>query len=137
MPVTLTSFRDPIFLSSFWKELFTLQGVQLQQYTAYHPQINEKTEVINNTLETYLRCFFSDKPLLRPSYLCLADWWYNTTFHTAIRCTPFQVIYCQKSPIHLPYLFREASNEIVDRSLEAIDAIIELLMFHICQAQKG
>ena len=33
MPVTLTSDRDPVFLSSFWKDLFTLQGVQLQRFS--------------------------------------------------------------------------------------------------------
>lgn len=37
MPVTMTSDRDPVFLSSFWQELFTFQGVQLQRSTAYHP----------------------------------------------------------------------------------------------------
>lgn len=37
MPVTLTNDRDHVFLSGFWQELFTLQGVQLQMSTAYHP----------------------------------------------------------------------------------------------------
>lgn len=31
MPVTMTSDRDPVFLSSSWQELFTLQGVHLQR----------------------------------------------------------------------------------------------------------
>lgn len=83
-----------------------------------------------------MRCFCSDKPLLWPSYLPLAEWWYNTTYHTGIRCTPFEVLYGQKPPIHLPYLVGEAANEMVDRSLEAREAIIELLKFHISRAQQ-
>lgn len=37
-PATITSDRDPIFISSFWKEFLTAQGVTLQTSTAYHPQ---------------------------------------------------------------------------------------------------
>ncbi|KAH0698723.1 hypothetical protein KY284_012938 [Solanum tuberosum] len=98
------------------------------------PQTDGQTKVLNRTLETYLRCFYSDKPLLWPSYLPLAEWWYNTTYHIAIKFTPFEVLYCQNSPIH-PYLVGEAANEMVDRSLKAREAIIELLKFHISWAQ--
>ena len=38
LPNTIVSDRDSIFLSSFWQELFSLQGVQLLKSTACHPQ---------------------------------------------------------------------------------------------------
>ncbi|KAF2314533.1 hypothetical protein GH714_027391 [Hevea brasiliensis] len=47
MPLIITSDRDPIFLGSFWKELFAFQGVGLQYSTAYHPQTDGLSEVIN------------------------------------------------------------------------------------------
>ncbi|XP_059295620.1 uncharacterized protein LOC132048955 [Lycium ferocissimum] len=136
LPATITSDRDPIFLSTFWQELFTLQGVQLHRSTAYHPQTDGQTEVLNRTLETYLRCFCSDCPTDWSNYLPLAEWWYNTTYHTAIRCTPYEVLYGQKPHIHLPYLAGESSCEMVDRSLTAREAIILLLKFHILRAQQ-
>lgn len=38
MPTTIVSDRDPVFTSSFWKELFHLQGISLAFSSAYHPQ---------------------------------------------------------------------------------------------------
>ncbi|KAH0670721.1 hypothetical protein KY289_025214 [Solanum tuberosum] len=127
MPDTLTSDRDHVFLSKFWKKLFTVQGVQLQRSTSYHPQTDGQTKVLNRTLETYLRCFCFDSP---------EEWWYNTTYYTAIKCTPYEVLYGQKPPIHLPYLADESSFNMVDRSLAAREAIIHLLKFHIQRAQQ-
>lgn len=136
MPATITSDRDPVFLSSFWHEMFTLQEVQLQRSTAYHAQTDGQTEVLNRTLETYLRCFCSDKPGDWPLYLPLAEWWYNTTYYTAIKCTPYEVLYGQKPPIHLPYLAGDSDSEMVDRSLAARETIISLLKFHLSRAQQ-
>ena len=36
-PMTIISDRDTIFLSNFWRELFTLSGTILHQSTTYHP----------------------------------------------------------------------------------------------------
>lgn len=54
----ITSNRDPIFISKFWQDLMAYQGVKLQLSSAYHPQIDGKTEVVNRCVETYLRCMF-------------------------------------------------------------------------------
>jgi len=51
LPAFITSDRDPVFLSQFWKELFSIQGVNLHYSTAYHPQTDGQTEIVNKGSE--------------------------------------------------------------------------------------
>lgn len=37
MPRSLIFYRDPLFVSRFWQELFKLSGTKLKMSTAYHP----------------------------------------------------------------------------------------------------
>ena len=103
-PQSIVSDRDAVLLSDFWKELFSLQGVALNMSSAYHPQSDGQTEVVNRGVETYLRCMCSDMPKLWSKWLPLAEYWYNTNFHSTIQTTPFEAVYGRPPPQHLPYL---------------------------------
>jgi hypothetical protein len=44
-------------------------------------------------METYLRCFVHAVPSKWSSWLSLAEFWYNTSEHSALGCSPFEVMY--------------------------------------------
>lgn len=50
------------FLLKFRRNFFKLEQVHLHPYTAYHPQTDGQTEVVNRGLECYLRCFAGARP---------------------------------------------------------------------------
>ena len=90
MPHSIVSDRDPTFTRNFWQELFKLQGTQLHLSIAYDPLTNGQTKVVNKCLETYLRCFSSERENQWDQWLPLAKWWYNTSYYTSTRMTPFE-----------------------------------------------
>jgi transposase InsO family protein len=93
MPLALISDRDRIFTSALWQALFKLAGVQLQMSSAYHPQTDGKTERVNQCMETFLRCFVNASPKQWSQWIHLAEYWYNTSWHSALQSSPFQVLY--------------------------------------------
>lgn len=104
MPSSIVSDRDPVFTSKFWSELLRLQGVTLAMSSAYHPQSDCQTEIVNKSLEHYLRAFAADKPQSWVEWLPLAEFWFNTNFHTSIKLTPFEALYGYPSPRVMDYV---------------------------------
>ena len=61
-PNSIVSDRDKTFISRFWSELFKLLGIELKMSSSYHQQIDGQIEVVNRSLETYLRCMTGERP---------------------------------------------------------------------------
>jgi hypothetical protein len=134
-PANIVSDRDPIFTSKFWYAFLHLLGVSQSLTTAYHPQSDGQSEVLNRCLEHYLRAMTWQRPKEWSTWLPLAEWWYNTTYHSAIQATPYEVVYGQQPAIHLPYCPQSTLVESVDRSFMAREEMIQKLQANLIRAQ--
>ena len=78
----------------------------------------------------------SDHPKQWCFWLPLAEFWYNTNFYSAIRSTPYEVVYGQTPPLHIPYVPGSSTVDSVDRSLTAREAALHLSKHNLQKAQN-
>lgn len=135
-PKTIVSDRDKVFVSKFWRELFKILGTTLAFSSSYHPQTDGQTEVLNRCLETYLRCFVSDEPRHWSRFLALAEFWYNSTYHSAIGMTPFEALYGRKPPSIPSYSPGSSKIESLDASLSLRQKVLKDLKFNLNRARN-
>ena len=135
IPRSIVSDRDPIFLSSFWQELFRATGTKLKMSSAYHLETDGQTEVLNRCLQTYLRCFSSDRPKNWNRWLAWAEYSYNTSAHSASGTTPFEVVYGRLLPTLHNFLPGEIRSQAIVDSLRSRDEALALLKHHLQRAQ--
>ncbi|KAD2393865.1 hypothetical protein E3N88_40842 [Mikania micrantha] len=101
VPISIISDRDSRFTSRFWQTLQNALGTQINMSTAYHPQTDGQTERTNQTLEDMLRSCVIDFGGSWDVHLPLVEFSYNNSYHTSIRCAPFEALYGRKcrSPV--------------------------------------
>jgi hypothetical protein len=93
VPKTITYYRDTQFLGHFWRNLWNKVGSKLHLISAYHPQIDGKIEVINQSLGNLLRSIVGENPKQWDLSLPQEEFAYNSLVNRSIGKYPFQVVY--------------------------------------------
>jgi hypothetical protein len=78
-------------MSGFWEKLHEAIDTRLNFSSAYHPQTDGQTEMVNRILEDMIRaCALKDK--------CIpyAEFFYNNSYQKRLKISPFEVLYGRK-----------------------------------------
>lgn len=113
-----------------------MQGTHLKMSTAYHPQTDSQTEVVNRWLETFLRCFIASQPKTWVYWLPWPEYWYNTTFHVSTGTTPFEAVYGRPPAVLTRFLLGGTKVEAIQRELSDRDEALPQLKYHLQRAQN-
>lgn len=114
-----------------------MQGTKLVLSTAFHPQTNGQSEIVNKALEPFLRCFINGHPKQWAKWLSRTEFCYNTSPHSTIRMTPFQALY-GKPPPHL-VRFGHSHTEVdsLKYLLQERDAMLDQIQFNLTKGQQS
>ncbi|GJV11263.1 putative reverse transcriptase domain-containing protein [Tanacetum coccineum] len=108
VPISIISNRDSRFTSRFWQSMQEALGTRLDMSMAYHPQTDGQSEHTIQTLEDMLRVCVIDFKGSWDVHLPLVEFSYNNSYHSSVRCAPFEALYGRKC--HSPILWAEVGE---------------------------
>lgn len=88
IPTTILTDMGTVFTSALFKELSTLLEIQLDHATLKHAQTIGLLERSHAPLKTHLKIYGGNMPNNWHTHVAYATFCHNTTFHSAIKCTP-------------------------------------------------
>jgi ribosomal protein L21E len=104
--------------------------------SSYHPQTDGQTERVNQCLETFLRSFVHACPSKWSSWLSVAGYWYNTSCHSSLGRSPFEVLY-GRSPRNLGLDISDASTQLdLQTWLQQRELMVKLIWQNLLRAQQ-
>ena len=128
---TIVSDRDKVFISSFWRQLFKIQGITLAMSSSYHPQTDGQSEVLNKTVEMYTRCFSFDNPKSWFKLLPWVQFWYNTSLHHSLKMSPFKALFGRDPPTIVRYQLSTNDSPIIQDMLQQRDKLLDTLKVNL------
>jgi transposase InsO family protein len=93
IPDGIVSDRGSVFTSHFWASLCEQLAVSRRLSTAFHPQTDGQTERVNQSIEHYLRTYCGYAQDDWATKLYLAEFVFNTSWHSTIRETPAKALF--------------------------------------------
>ncbi|GKB01637.1 hypothetical protein Tco_0829681, partial [Tanacetum coccineum] len=94
--ISIISDRDSRFTSRFCQSMQEALRTRLDMSTAYHPQTDGQSERTIHTLEDMLRACVLDFEESYDVHLPLVEFLYNNSYHSSVRCAPFEPLYGRK-----------------------------------------
>jgi len=109
VPKEIVSDGATNFGATLQQELYAIFGVTRKVSTPYRPQTNGQIERVFRSIRPILASLANRASNNWDKYLALAAYSYNTSYHAAIRNTPFYILH-GRVPHPLPELHHEAAS---------------------------
>jgi hypothetical protein len=93
LPISIVSDHDTKFVGHFWKTLWKKLGTNISFSSAYHPQTDEQTKVVNRSLGNILRSLLYENPKQWDQMLAHVEFAYNDSTNRITGMNPFQIVY--------------------------------------------
>lgn len=93
VPESIVSDRGPQFVSEFWGSLCAFLGIKRKLSTAFHPETDGQTEIMNKYLDQRLRPFVNHFQSNWSRLLPLMDFAQLALHHESIETSPFQLLH--------------------------------------------
>ncbi|CAL2256728.1 unnamed protein product [Prunus armeniaca] len=100
LPTSIIYDRDSRFLGHFWRSLWGMMDTRLKRSTAFHPQTDEQTEVVNRTMVHLLRGYNSKHPKTWDESLPYLQFAFNRAIHGSTLKSPFEQWYKARHDKH-------------------------------------
>jgi hypothetical protein len=85
--------RDVRFTGHFWRTLWKKLGTKLKFSSAYHPQSDGQTEMVNRSLVNMLRSLVGENPKQWDKVLAQVEFSYNDSPNKSTGMSPFHILY--------------------------------------------
>ncbi|GJZ59325.1 putative reverse transcriptase domain-containing protein [Tanacetum coccineum] len=126
LPSSIIYDRDTRFLSHFWRSLWKMVNTQLNFSSAYHPQTDGQTEVVNRSLGNLLRCLVGDHVKAWDQKLCQAEFAHNHAVNRSTGFSPFQVVYSAQPRGPLDLMSLPVSGSVPKKVQDFVEGLREV-----------
>ncbi|KAJ9566128.1 hypothetical protein OSB04_002094 [Centaurea solstitialis] len=126
LPSSIMSDRDTRFLSHFWRSLWNMVNTKLNFSSAYHPQTDGQTEVVNRSLGNLLRCLVGDHVKAWDQKLCQAEFAHNHAVNRSTGFSPFQVVYSVQPRGPLDLMSLPVAGSVPKKMEDFVDGLHEV-----------
>lgn len=111
----------------------------LNTSSVWHPQTDSTTKWVNQCMEIYLHYFIHNCPSKWADWLSMQEFWYNTSYHSTLKSSPFQVL-----SGHKPWFFgitNVADDVVTDlaawmKERATVMALLKQPLHQACQYMK-
>lgn len=105
--------------------------------SAFHPQSDGQTKVLNRVVEQYLRSFVHHQPSTWGKFLAWAEYSHNTSWNSATGTTPYEVAFGRKPFSYPEYIARTSHLDVVDTILTDRDEVFQFIRRKLIKAQAS